>query len=66
MFKYSKFVIFTCLLGACCAIAEPVGEGSKPGESTDGMVMQRARAGMMTERGERIAYTTQVAKARNW
>lgn len=33
------------------------GEGSKPGESTEGLDMQKARAAMMTVRGRRIAYT---------
>lgn len=35
----------------------PVGEGSKPGESTEGLEMQKARAAMMSVRGSRIAYT---------
>ncbi|WP_147414284.1 PstS family phosphate ABC transporter substrate-binding protein [Sphingomonas gilva] len=33
------------------------GEGTKPGESTDGMAMQDARARMMSARGQRVAYT---------
>lgn len=45
-----------CSVGNVCA--EPVGEGSKPGESTDGLEMQKARASMMHVRGEKIAYTT--------
>jgi len=35
----------------------PRGEGAGPGESTDGMAMQEARAKMMNDRGRRIAYT---------
>ena len=35
----------------------PQGEGTKPGESTEGMDMQVARARMMKSRGERVAYT---------
>lgn len=33
------------------------GEGTRPGESTDGMAMQEARAKMMNTRGARVAYT---------
>ena len=54
----------TMLLASCMLLAptslllaEPAGEGGNPGESTDGMDMQRARAQMMPERGKRIAYT---------
>ena len=42
---------------AMAASAEPVGEGPKPGESSEGLVMQEARAAMMSVRGSRIAYT---------
>ncbi len=42
---------------AMAASAEPVGEGAKPGESSEGLVMQEARAAMMSVRGSRIAYT---------
>lgn len=35
----------------------PKGEGTGPGESTDGMAMQEARAKMMSQRGQRVAYT---------
>ncbi|RME96945.1 MAG: phosphate ABC transporter substrate-binding protein [Alphaproteobacteria bacterium] len=33
------------------------GEGAGPGESTEGLAMQKARAQMMSARGARIAYT---------
>jgi phosphate transport system substrate-binding protein len=39
------------------AARQPRGEGTSPGESTDGMAMQEARAKMMNQRGQRVAYT---------
>ncbi|MFT5138865.1 MAG: phosphate transport system substrate-binding protein [Lysobacterales bacterium] len=58
MLKYIVITSLTFLLGAFQVLAGPIGEGAKPGESTDGMEMQKARAGMMTVRGQRIGYTT--------
>jgi phosphate transport system substrate-binding protein len=40
------------------AVADvPRGEGTKAGESTNGMDMQKARGEMMSSRGEKVAYT---------
>lgn len=55
--RVSQFAVFALLYTISTAFAELAGEGSKPGESTDGMDMQKARAQMMPERGKRIAYT---------
>jgi phosphate transport system substrate-binding protein len=41
-------------MAACGAVAQ---EGAKPGESTEGLDMQGARAKMMTKRGQTVAYT---------
>jgi len=55
----STFLMTLLVHGACMAQSQPAGEGSQPGESTEGLDMQRARAAMMSVRGEKIAYTTQ-------
>ncbi len=46
-------------MAAASAAEKPAlrGEGTRPGESTDGMAMQEARAKMMNARGTRVAYT---------
>jgi phosphate transport system substrate-binding protein len=41
----------------CLAQHQPQGEGTKPGESTEGLAMQSARAKMMGKRGATVAYS---------
>jgi phosphate transport system substrate-binding protein len=48
--------VFALGVAGTAGVAQ-TGEGTRPGESTDGLDLQDARARMMTERGQRIAYT---------
>jgi phosphate transport system substrate-binding protein len=56
----SLAVVMAALAAAAAWAGEATpakGEGVRPGESTEGLVMQEARARMMTVRGQRVAYT---------
>jgi phosphate transport system substrate-binding protein len=47
-------ILCSLILSVSQALAQ--GEGSGPGESTNGLDMQKARAAMMATRGQRVAY----------
>src|SRR5271165_542392 len=51
-------LVLACGFAAVTQTAMSQKKAMEPGASTEGLAMQAARAKMMTERGQRVAYTT--------